>query len=74
MSHMPDEPIEPDDADSFELDGESQLELLEAMAEIERGEFVTKEQVLAELKQLKQGRVAQDLEAGAEGYPRRRQI
>jgi hypothetical protein len=42
-----------DEEKGFNLDEESQRELLEAMAEIERGDFVTKEQVLAELKQLK---------------------
>jgi hypothetical protein len=42
-----------DEEKGFHLDEQSQQELLEAMAEIERGDFVTKEQVLAELKRLK---------------------
>ena len=43
-----------DDAEKgFHLDEQSQQELLEAMAEIERGEFVTEEQALAELKRIK---------------------
>ncbi len=42
-----------DGAEGFYLDEQSQQELLEAMREIERGEFVTKDQLLEELKQLK---------------------
>lgn len=42
-----------DEEKGFHLDEQSQQELLEAMAEIDRGEFVTKEQVLAELKRHK---------------------
>lgn len=42
-----------DEEKGFHLDEQSQQELLDAMAEIERGDFVTKEQVLAELKRLK---------------------
>jgi hypothetical protein len=42
-----------DDEEGFHLDEASQRELLEAMAEIERGEFVTEEQLEAELDALK---------------------
>ncbi len=42
-----------EEAEGFHLDPQSQQELLEAMREIARGEFVSKEQLLAELNQLK---------------------
>ena len=37
----------------FHLDEQSQQELLEAMREIDRGDFVTEEELFAELVQLK---------------------
>jgi len=37
----------------FHLDAQSQQELLEAMREIDRGDFVTEEELFAELAQLK---------------------
>ena len=37
----------------FHLDEQSQQELLEAMREIDRGDFVTEEELFAELAQLK---------------------
>lgn len=39
--------------EGFHLDAQSQAELLEAMREIDRGQFITKDQLLSELKQLK---------------------
>jgi hypothetical protein len=42
-----------DDDEGFNLDEESQRELVEAMAEMDRGEFVTQEQLDAELDALK---------------------
>ncbi len=42
-----------DDDGGFHLDDASQEELLEAAREIERGEYVTAEQLFKKLKQLK---------------------
>ena len=42
-----------EEMEGFHLDEQSQKDLLEAMREIDRGEFVTKEQLLGELKQQK---------------------
>ena len=45
--------IEDEEAGGFRLDEQSRKELLEAIAEIQRGEFVTEEQLEAELDALK---------------------
>ncbi len=42
-----------DEGEGFHLDDASQKELLEAMAELDRGNFVTEEQLDAELDALK---------------------